>query len=112
MVDEEEHFNYDFDKDSRVNESSQGAAELHQLHAEVHEEVEEKQAAEDSEEPDPSIDLENLELRTMKSPRSVQPHHSLKKIATAAEDQNDKEEKIELMKKAVGNFITNMLENQ
>jgi hypothetical protein len=48
----------------------------------------------------------------MKSPRSVQPKHSLKKIATAEEEQNDKEEKIELMKKAVGNFITNMLENQ
>ena len=29
LVDEEEHFNYDFDKDSRVNEVSQGAMELH-----------------------------------------------------------------------------------
>ena len=75
LVDEEEHFNYDFDKDSRVNEISQGALELHQLHAQVQDEIDIKNnpvnLEEDSEEPDPSVDLENLEIKS--NAKSLQP---------------------------------------
>lgn len=109
LVDEEEHFNYDFDKDSRVNEISQGALELHQLHAQVQDEIDIKNnpvnLEEDSEEPDPSVDLENLEIKS--NAKSLQPQ-PLKKIA---DERTDKATKVRLMQEAVGNFIKNMLDN-